>query len=132
MFNLQCSMSNQRKEFVFTHDFDAEFLGFLEFRGPHVLASEDEGGLVADAAHVLATVLFDDGLVLVATVVGEDTTDDDALTSEFVGGLCRLCLREFHLQTVVAQTFHNLSVLFVVEVGDDALCHHLTDTLYLL
>ena len=59
-------------------------------------------------------------------------TDHDALPRELVGEVSRLSLREFHLQSVVTQPPDNLLILLIVEVGDDALRHHLTDTLYLL
>ena len=73
------------EELVFVDDGHTQFLCLFQLRGTHVLACEDEGGLAADAAHVLASVLFDDGLVLVAAVVGEDSADDDALALEFSG-----------------------------------------------
>ena len=63
--------------------------------------------------------------------MGKHTADHDTLTSEDVAGGC-LSFCEFHLQAVVAQALDDLQVLLVVEVGDDALCHHLADTLYLL
>ena len=31
--------------FVFAHNLDTQFLGFLKFGGAHVLTSENEGGL---------------------------------------------------------------------------------------
>ena len=62
-------------------------------------------------------------------MVAEHTADHDALPSELVRDVSRLSLREFHLQTIATQTLHNLAVLLVVEVGDDALRHHLTDAL---
>ena len=77
------SCFNHLYEFVFTYDLYAEFFGLLQLRRSHVLAREDKRGLVADAPHVLTAVLFDDGLVLVAAVVGEDTADDDALSLKF-------------------------------------------------
>ena len=65
-------------------------------------------------------------------MVTEHTADHDALACEFVGSLSRLSLRKFHLQTVFPQSTDDLEVLLIVEIGDDALGHHLTDTFYLL
>ena len=64
--------------------------------------------------------------------MGEDTADDDALTCKLITGLSRLSLREFHLKAVAAQTLDDLEILLIVEICDDALCHHLTDAFYLL
>ena len=71
------------QELVFTHDPDAELFGFLKFGGPHVLTRKDKRCLVGYRTYVLTTILLDDGLILITTVMGEDTTDHDALTFEF-------------------------------------------------
>ena len=63
--------------------------------------------------------------------MGKHTTDHDTLSCQDVAGGC-LSFCQFHLQTVVAQALDDLLVLLVMEVGDDALCHHLADTFYLL
>ena len=65
-------------------------------------------------------------------MMGKDSADDDALPGELVTGLSRLSLREFHLEAVVAQTVDNFQILLVVEIGDDALSHDLTDAFDLL
>ena len=69
--------ANHFQEFVFADDSDAQFLGFLQLRRAHILASEYEAGLAADAADVLASILLDDEFVLIARVVSKDTADDD-------------------------------------------------------
>ena len=54
------------QEFVLADDGYAELLGLLQLGGAHVVAGEDEGGFGGDAAGVLATMLLDERLVLVA------------------------------------------------------------------
>ena len=77
-------------------------------------------------------MLFNDGLVLITTMMSENTADHDALTSQLVGYVSRLRLREFHLQTIPPQSLHNLEVRGIMEITDDTLGHHLTNPLNLL
>ena len=71
---------NEFQELILTHDLNTKFFCFLKFRGTHVLAGQNEGRLVADTSHILTAILFNNGFVFIAAVVGEHTTDHDTLS----------------------------------------------------
>ena len=76
-------------------------------------------------------MLLDERLVFVAAVMLEHAADDDALARQFVRRALHLLFREAHLQSVAAQTLHDIHILRVMEIGDDAPGHHLADAFHL-
>ena len=65
-------------------------------------------------------------------MMGKHTADDHRLPGQPVALRRRLRLAQGKLQPVAAQPLHNLAVVGIVEIGDDAPCHHLADALHLL
>ena len=102
-------------------------MGFFEFGGAHVVAGKDEARLGADAADVLAAVLLDEGLVLVAAVVLEHSADDDRLPRKLVGLSLPLLFAKLHLKAVAAQPLHEGTVRGIGKVADYAARDDLSD-----
>ena len=72
---------NHAQELLLRYNPNPQLLSLLKLRRPHILASEDKRCFAADAANVLSTILLDNGFVLIATMMGKNTTNHDALSS---------------------------------------------------
>ena len=65
-------------------------------------------------------------------MMGEYSTYNYTLSSKYVAFQGCLFLRQFHLQSIISQATDNFKILLIMEIGDNALGHHLANALNLL
>ena len=66
-------------------------------------------------------MLLDHRLVLIARVLGKDTTDDDALARQLIGALDALIHHDLHLQASLLEACHEGAALLIGKEAQDAL-----------
>ena len=77
-------------------------------------------------------MLLDHHLILITTMLGKDSADDDALARQLISDALYLLFAQTHLHTILAQAVDDLHVLRMTEIRLHALGNHLTDSLHFL